>query len=383
MEISREILTRVTILDICVILMYIIGIVALAQNFKKVSIRFVRFFVLIGITHLFFTFVYYFYTLNNVADSIGYYRRVLYLYDSWGETFGQGVNFIYFLLYPLVKFIGLTYFGSFFVYSFFGLIGYYFLLKVLLEIRNKKWSNWFYLLLLPNIHFWSVAIGKDSLIFFAISFLIYNYYFNKPWYKYILPLLFIAFIRIHILFFLLISFGMMQLLLNKRIKVIHKVLIFLLLGFTFYALFPFLMQRVGFVDTESIISQIEDLETRKSQGETTIDMSGENLLVKWVSYLFRPFFYDAKNFLSIVSSLENVVWVLIFFKIFKSFRRSIINSYRNIYWFSLFSIFTITVPGAYLLYNLGIAVRQKTMIVPFLFVVFFLTLFKSSIKEIN
>jgi hypothetical protein len=176
---------------------------------------------------------------------------------------------------------------------------------------------------------------------------------------------------------------MMQLLLNKRIKVVHKVLIFLLLGFTFYALFPFLMQRVGFVDTESIISQIEDLETRKSQGETTIDMSGENLLVKWVSYLFRPFFYDAKNFLSIVSSLENVVWVLIFIKIFKNFRRSIINSYRNIYWFSLFSIFTITVPGAYLLYNLGIAVRQKTMVVPFLFVVFFLTLYKSSIKEIN
>ncbi len=383
MEISREILTRVTILDISVILMYIIGIVALAQNFKKVSIRFVRFFVLIGITHLFFTFVYYFYTLNNVADSIGYYRRVLYLYDSWGETFGQGVNFIYFLLYPLVKFIGLTYFGSFFIYSFFGLIGYYFLLKILLEISNKKWSNWFYLLLLPNIHFWSVAIGKDSLIFFAISFLIYTYYFNKPWYKYILPLLFIAFIRIHILFFLLISFGMMQLLLNKRIKVVHKVLIFLLLGFTFYALFPFLMQRVGFVDTESIISQIEDLETRKSQGETTIDMSGENLLVKWVSYLFRPFFYDAKNFLSIVSSLENVVWVLIFIKIFKNFRRSIINSYSNIYWFSLFSIFTITVPGAYLLYNLGIAVRQKTMVVPFLFVVFFLTLYKTSIKEIN
>ena len=122
MEISREILTRVTILDISVILMYIIGIVALAQKFRDVSVKFVRLFALVGITHLFFTFVYYFYTLNNVADSIGYYRRVLYLFDNWGDTFGQGVNFIYFTLYPLIKFFGLSYFGSFFFYSFVGCV---------------------------------------------------------------------------------------------------------------------------------------------------------------------------------------------------------------------------------------------------------------------
>ena len=169
MEISREILTRVTILDISVILMYIIGIVALAQKFRDVSTKFIRLFLFIGITHLFFTFVYYFYTLNNVADSIGYYRRVLYLYDSWGETFGQGTTFIYFTLYPLVKYIGLTYFGSFFIYSFFGLLGYYFLLKILIKISGGTWSPIFFLMLMPNLHFWTVAIGKDSLIFFGIS----------------------------------------------------------------------------------------------------------------------------------------------------------------------------------------------------------------------
>ena len=212
MEISREILTRVTILDISVILMYIIGIVALAQKFRDVSVRFVRLFALVGITHLFFTFVYYFYTLNNVADSIGYYRRVLFLFDNWGETFGQGTTFIYFTLYPLVKFLGLTYFGSFFVYSFFGLLGYYYLLKILIGISNVKFTKWFYLLLLPNIHFWSVAIGKDSLIFFGISFLAYLYFFRKKWFLYIFPILLVAFIRLHVLFFILLAFGFTQLL---------------------------------------------------------------------------------------------------------------------------------------------------------------------------
>ena len=376
MEISREILTRVTILDISVILMYIIGIVALAQKFRDVSVRFVRLFALVGITHLFFTFVYYFYTLNNVADSIGYYRRVLYWFDNWGETFGQGVYFIYFSLYPLIKFFGFTYFGSFFIYSFLGLLGYYYLQKVLMDITNYKWTNWFYLLLLPNIHFWSVAIGKDSLIFFAISLLLYSYYFKKPWHKYIIPLLIIAFIRIHILFFLLISFGMMQLLLNKKIKVINKVLIFLFLGLTFYILFPFLMQRIGFVDTESILSQVEDLENIKVKGGSTVDMTGKNLLVKWLSYLFRPLFYDAGNVLGIIVSLENLFWILIFLNIIRKFKDKIFETFRNIYWFCFFSIFTITVPAAYLLYNLGIAIRQKTMIIPFLFTLLFLILYK-------
>jgi len=377
MEISREILTRVTILDISVILMYIIGIVALAQNFKKVSIRFVRFFVLIGITHLFFTFVYYFYTLDNVADSIGYYRRVLYLFDNWGTTFGQGVNFIYFTLYPLVKIFGITYFGSFFFYSFIGLLGYYYLVKVLMDITKKEWTNWFYLLLLPNIHFWSVATGKDSLIFFAISLLFYTYYFNKSWHRYILPLLLIAFIRLHILFFLLISFGMMQLVLNKKIKAAYKFFIFIFLGASFYLLFPFLMQRIGFVDTESIISQLEELESTRAHGGTSLDMSGENLFVKWISYLFRPFFFDARNILSVIISMENIVWIAVFFIIFKNIKKNIVASYRNVFWFCFFSIFMLTIPAAFLLYNLGIAVRQKTMIVPFLFILLFLTIYKS------
>lgn len=383
MEISREILTRVTILDISVILMYIIGIVALAQKFRNVSVKFVRLFTLIGIAHLFFTFVYYFYTLNNVADSIGYYRRVLFLFNSWGETFGQGTTFIYFTLYPLVKFLGLTYFGSFFVYSFFGLLGYFYLLKVLIGIADATFTKWFYLLLLPNIHFWSVAIGKDSLIFFGISFLAYLYFFRKKWFLYIFPILLVAFIRLHILFFILLAFGFTQLFLNKRLKLFYKIAASFFLLIALYFLFPFLMARVGFTETESLIAQFEALETTKVEGGTSIDMSNQNLLVKWLSYMFRPLFFDANSPLLLISSVENTLWVLIFLNIFRRIRSKINYLYKSFFWFSFLSIFTLSIPSAYILINLGIAVRQKTMVFPFIIIVFFILMnsYKSNLAN--
>lgn len=383
MEISREILTRVTILDISMILMYIIGIVALAQKFRNVSVKFVRLFTLIGIAHLFFTFVYYFYTLNNVADSIGYYRRVLFLFNSWGETFGQGTTFIYFTLYPLVKFLGLTYFGSFFVYSFFGLLGYFYLLKVLIGIADATFTKWFYLLLLPNIHFWSVAIGKDSLIFFGINLLAYLYFFKKKWFLYIIPILLVAFIRLHVLFFILLAFGFTQLFLNKKLKLFYKIAASLFLLIALYVLFPFLMARVGFTETESLIAQFEALETTKVEGGTSIDMSNQNLLVKWLSYMFRPLFFDANSPLLLISSVENSLWLLIFINIFRRIRTKINYLHKSFFWFSFLSIFTLSIPSAYILINLGIAVRQKTMVFPFIIIVFFILMnsYKSNLAN--
>jgi hypothetical protein len=374
--ISRDILTHVTILDISVILMYIFGIVALARNFQFAGPKFVRLFTLIGIIHLFFTFAYFFYSLENVADSIGYYRRVMFNFNSWSDTFGQGTTFIYFTLYPLVKYIGLTYFGAYFVYSFFGLLGFYFLLKILINISDKEWSAWFYLLLLPNVHFWSVAIGKDSLIFFGISLLLYSYYFKKRWTFFIFPLLLVGFVRLHILFFILIAFGTTQVLLNKNIKIATKILVFIVLGGFLYVMFPFLMARVGFIDTESIVSQLEDLAGQKIEGGSSIYMGDKNLLVKWLSYLFRPLFYDAFNILSWIVSFENVLWLYFFIKIFKEWRKKIQFSFQDIYWTMFFAIFFITIPAAYLLYNLGLAIRQKTMIIPFLFTLLFLSTFR-------
>jgi hypothetical protein len=381
MEISHEILTRVTILDISVILMYIIGIVALAQNFRKVSIRFVRLFVLIGITHLFFTFVFYFFSLDSVTDAVGYYRRMLFFFDNWGETFGQGSHFIYFTLYPLVKFFGLTYFGCYFVYSFLGLLGYYFSLKVLNNISSGRWSNWYLILLLPNLHFWTVAIGKDSLVFFAISFFAYNYYFNKKWIYQLLPIFLIGAVRLHILVFIIIAFGIAQLFLNDKLKVVYKILIVVIIITIMAILYPLVLERVGFNSDTSLIDQFETLENVDMPGGSSVNMANKSMLIKWPSYMFRPLFFDSGGILTIIASFENLVWLLIFIKIFRNIKYYI-GKKDSQFWLSFFVIMTITLPAAFILTNLGIANRQKTMIIPFLFIVLFLCLYKRN-KSLN
>lgn len=213
-----KLLTEFSIIDISIMLLYLVGVIALAQKFKPISVKFVRLFSFISVVHVATTIGYYLYSLSDITDAVGYYRKVLFVYDSWPETFGQGTYFIYATLYPLVNYLHISYFGSYFVYSFIGLLGYYFLLKVLLDITGYKWTNWFYVLLMPMLHFWTVSIGKDSLIFFGISTLAYMFYFNKKWMYYVLPILLIGLIRIHILFFVMAAFGFTQLFLNKNLK---------------------------------------------------------------------------------------------------------------------------------------------------------------------
>ncbi|MCD7914412.1 MAG: hypothetical protein LUG96_03560 [Tannerellaceae bacterium] len=151
----------------------------LSEKIKAKSYAYYYLFLMIGIEHLLFTYVYYAYSLSNVVDSTGYYRNVYYIYHSWSETVGLGTAFINFTLYPLVHFFRLSYFGCFFVYSFLGLLGFYYLISIAAGIYNFQWTKLLLVLLLPNLHFWTVGLGKDSLIFFAICKIIYNVFYSK------------------------------------------------------------------------------------------------------------------------------------------------------------------------------------------------------------
>ncbi len=377
-----SLLTKYSIIDISVILLYLIGVITLTRKFKRISVKVMRLFVLISLVHVAMTVGYYLYSLYDVADSIGYYRKVLFIYDSWGACFGQGTYFIYFTLYPIINFLHVSYFGSFFIYSFFGLVGYYFVLKVLLHIANYEWTNWYYILIMPLIHFWTVAIGKDSLIFFGIAMLVYNIYFQRKWVHYIIPILLVGFIRIHILFFVIAAFGIAQLFLNKNIRPAYKLLLVGTIVAGMVALFPILLERIDFKAGQSLTEQVELLSERELAGGSSVNVKDSNILVKWVSYIFRPLFVDAHNVFALAASVENLVWVMMFFVIFRKLRTKIVDQMRSVYWFSVFAIIAITLPGAFLLSNLGVAARQKTMVVPFVFILLFITLYKSR-KDVN
>jgi len=365
----KHILTQHTLLDVAVLLLYLYGILLLARKFREIHPRYLRFFLLIGVEHLFFTFSYYYYSLGNVADSVGYYRTVYFLTDSWKDVFGQGTLFIYFTLYPLIKVLHLTYLSCFLVYSFIGLLGFYYLLKMAIHINNNHWSNWYYILLLPNLHFWTNALGKDSLIFYGIAGITYCLYFKKKWISFLFPVLVVGFVRIHVLFFILIALAINYFILSKKFRTGQRILMAAVFILSIYLLFPFFAQRVGLSEENSLEERIEQMQNVNQAGTTSVNMADSNLLVRWNSYFFRPFFYDAHNMLAMVASMENVAWIIMFIFILLYTKRNWFYLKQNPFFiFCLLAIFIVSFPSVLILTNLGIALRQKMMVFPFVFV---------------
>jgi hypothetical protein len=372
----QELLHERTSLDIIIILIYLIGVIIISNNYLKISRKHFNLFLFVGISHLLFTFLYYAITLNNVADAIGYYRRVYFIFRSWpetlGENFGQGSNFIYFLLYPLVNFFNISYFGCFFIFSYVGLLGFKLIYDVIIHLFNNKWSTNFLLLLLPNLHFWSVGIGKDALIFFALSCFLSAFYFKKSVRSYIIPFILVGFIRIHIVVFIAIGYMFATTFQNKSKSSGYKAFIIVFISLLSYFIFPLLKDRLGVDDTTSVDEKLEKLQNVNMNGDSGVDLSNSLLIVKWLAYMYRPLFYDTKNVLSLLASIENTLYVVISFKSIKLFRFiKKVDTIDFFFWFCFFIMMTVTLPSAYLLSNLGIAMRQKTMAFPFFLSLFF------------
>lgn len=370
-----------SLLDFALALLYLIIVMEMSNRLASVNKRYFLLFLEIGSLHLIMTIIYYFLSAQLAADSIAYYYKPSYVFNNWKETFGQGTYFIYFLVYPLVKYLGLTYLGCFLLFSFLGLIALYKLFKVYSHLFNNEWNNWLYLLLLPNLHFWSVAIGKDVLMFYGFSMVLYNYYFKKPLINYVIPLLLIGFIRIHVLFFFFAGLVVAQLFFNKEMKFYLKVSLISIVSGIVLITMPFFLKMIGAGENASVGNRLDKLEAQQFKGSSSVNMEGENIIYKWVSYLFRPLFYDMHNFLSLAASFENLLWLIMFYTIVKYYKLKNAPCLKQHFWLGALVIIFVTLPAAYILANLGIAVRQKYMISPFLLFIFYIVIIDKTIHK--
>lgn len=331
-------------------------------------------FFLLSVFHFFITLYYWSYSLTNIADSTMYYDTTRTTHLSWLDLFGGDTSFIRFILYPLLHFFSLNYLGSFFVFSIFGLLGFYYLFKVLLSVSYGASKRWLYLLFLPQLHFWTCALGKDSLIFMQISLILYLWFFNKKLLYYLVPLLIIGFVRIHILLLLISGYGLAIFFLDKkRVSPAKKFFLICVAVGVFAFLFPYLAERIN-VSSLGDVVEFADSESTKysSGGGSSIDLSSSIFPVKFFSYLFRPLFFDVWSFLALEASIENLFWLYLFIKVCYSIFRD--KKYYSDNKEKVLVPFVVTIivilPLSYTLSNLGIAMRQKTMVFPLLYFLF-------------
>lgn len=332
-----------------------------------------RLFLLIAILHLFMTLFYYLYSLRfpSGSDSTAYYLTALTHRGGWMSILDlqSATSSIYFICYPLIHLFGLHYLGCFIMFSLIGLLGWILILEVAIDVlRPYKTSRWLCLLLLPQLHFWTCAIGKDAVSFLLITLIIYAWHFKKQLWLLLLWIVLLSIIRVHVAGVVAVAFLLSVLLSKRRYSLFAKVFITTISVIGIAIAFNRFLGATNSESLSDVANYADSFTETYSDTGTFVNLSGSPIIVKMGAYLFRPLFFDAGNVLTLEASVENVFWIVLIYTllslIFKRKKRFSID------WgqvgFPLLSALFLLVGLSYGLSNLGIAMRQKSMIFPFL-----------------
>ena len=279
------------------------------------------------------------------------------------------------------------------LYTWLGFMGFvfaylFFKENISLDVKVFKKIDFLSLILfLPNMHFWTASLGKGALIFLFL--MIFSYSISKPKERYIgviISSLFIFYIRPHI--FLLIAIGAIIGFLTGKHKLNWKVKS-IVCGVLILALFIAKDKILGVVNLEhsqNLISDFIKFTSKRandlSDSSSGVNMAGYSFPEKMFTFWFRPLFLDAPGILGVIVSFENLIYLLLFLKIFKkNFVQFIRKAPSNVK-MSLVLFLLTSFAMTFVMSNLGIIIRQKSMIMYFLFfVIYYFLAHEKAISE--
>ncbi|MGI9526119.1 MAG: hypothetical protein ACR2MS_03295 [Weeksellaceae bacterium] len=334
------------------------------------------------IYHMLMSFVFYIYINVNGGDAQGYWRlakeadiNVLIEIILHGNP--SASHYVYLLCYVPANVLNLSFFTGSMLFGFLGYWGLLLLLVTLKElfplihhIKHIKFlgiSIFPTILFLPNLHFWSGGVGKDTLLFFCACAFFYAINNLKKRWGIILIVITIAFpIRPHILLFLLSGFAASFIIKSKMYK-FQKVL--LIIG-AFILFLPLLSNVLEFakIDEASVESFSQFSESKagalsRSAG-SSVAITNLPYPLQVFTFLYRPLFFDAPNILGLLASVENVAWLLLSIIFLRNKPISVFKSNHYI----VFAAFLYWLVGALafapILGNLGIIIRERNMFLP-------------------
>ncbi|MDG1708373.1 MAG: hypothetical protein P8H03_06405 [Emcibacteraceae bacterium] len=318
--------------------------------------------------HSFFCIVYLFLALKsgNRSDVVSYYLNgELFLAD-----FRPGTTAIIYLVSYLHQ-IDLSIFGMFLVFNILGFIGLSFFYAALKNVTKKSSIGLrrlvLLLIFLPSVSFWSSGLGKDAISFMAIGMALYAALnLNKRFVLMMLAVALMLVVRPHIAGMMTIAI-MASIAFKKDIPLLPRVIIGAIGLVSVAVILPFALNYAGLEsDASNLDSYIEKYQGHNQKGEGAVDISSMPLLMQMYSYGFRPLPFEARSFLQLLASLDNMVIFYLLFLGLKS-RSSVKNLQLTgnrvfMWWYVGISWVLLSMTTA----NLGIAMRQKWMFVPIL-----------------
>ncbi len=365
------------IFDLCIFLLVAMAGLKIADSFDVTDYdrRILRW--LWGY-HLLFGVIFWAYiSFGAGGDAYGYWAMGRYIPFPaiFERMWTEPTYFIIALCYFPAGVLGLSFFATSMLFCLAGYIGvamFYVLYERLVPFNSRigGYDIFPMIFFLPNMHFWSSGLGKDSLLFMCIGLFFFS--LQKPL-KYI-PGLLISLglsylVRPHITFFMLIAVGV-GFLMDGRLKTYQKVIamsVFAAVGFwVFGKMADFL--KIQEMSSEQLSnftqSRVSNL-SRASVG-SAVDIGSYPLPLKVFTFLFRPLFFDARNVMSLAASAENLLLFVMFCRMVASKPLAAFKQGGYIIKSSLFFVIFGSVACSMIMSNLGIIMRQKNMFVPLL-----------------
>ncbi|HMO12766.1 MAG TPA: hypothetical protein PKD64_14715 [Pirellulaceae bacterium] len=332
--------------------------------------------------HALFAFVYYSYVQVNRSDSHQFYRVAMNIGNDWWNLFETGTPFISFVAAPFAQ-AGLPYAAVMLLFAWFGFWGFvyaYLWFRESVECEPRIFGNvnfLYVLLFLPNMHFWTSSLGKGSLIFLGMMMFTYSsVHFQRHWWKMLLGGFIVFMIRPHVLVFLAGGLAFGYLLAKGNVSQLAKLAI---IGAGMVGLWLSannILAITGLDDSESVEEFIEDFQElttqqsgRLSTSGSGIDMSNYSVPFKMFTFWFRPLFIDSPNFLGHFSSMENLLYLLIFLHLMDARLFTFLRQSSPLVLMSLVAFLGVSFILSLMMSNMGIMLRQKSMVMYFGFYV--------------
>ncbi|SFG32730.1 hypothetical protein [Pontibacter chinhatensis] len=330
--------------------------------------------------HILFTFVYYLYATFNNSDSKAYYTRVEsdFAYPSWLSIYQTGTRFIDFIAYPFVNTLGFSYEMAMVLFAWFGYLGFlyfyiFFKENIRVDLRYKGYDLFMLLLFLPNMHFWTSSLGKGALIFLGIA--MFTYALSAPqrrWLSLLVGALIVYHIRPHMFLFLGVGAVAGYITGSEKVPMYQKVLIYVAFIGGLAIMYESILVFAN-LNEEDVLGSFQDLSQvqagRLSSAGSGLDITSYPLPLKLFTFWFRPLFFDAPGVLGLYISFENLFYLLLTWKLVDKDFIPFIKQSTSLVKMSLVTFVSSSVALSMVMSNLGIVIRQKSMVMYFFFFV--------------
>ena len=351
---------------------FALGILIAVALAKKLSIS-ARWLLFLYIWHTFFCYIYMVFVVSDGGDALMYYKASKNISFS---SFSLGTESIVYITGLLTVGFGFSFLGSFLFYNIIGFVGvsfFYASLKWIVYERGRSARILACIIsLLPSLHFWTSAVGKDSVAFLSASLALWSCLdLLRRYWLMAISILIMLLVRPHIAGFIIISLFFMVVFssgLSFKYRLVTG--LFALIGSIY--LIPLALSYVGVADGAGInelVSYLEQRQTYNLEGGGALDISTLSLPEKLFAYLYRPLPFEARSMFQFASSMDNFFFLaLTAFAIFRFFRFGLPSYIFPGYYFIVSYVAISWIVLALVTANMGISARQKWMFLPmFLF----------------